>query len=169
MMPLLVLLLSYLLLLLVSRFYRDLNRDKAGRLAFGFMFIFTGISHFTFSEGMLMSMPDALPFKLQLVYMTGILELLLAVAFTVGTYKRQVAFLIISFLILVFPANVWAAIHHVDIPNATYSGPGLAYLWFRVPLQLFFIVWVYYFGVKSSGVSAENKGSIDPLQCKMST
>ena len=29
--------------------------------------------------------------------------------------------------------------------NGTYTGNGINYLWFRIPLQIFFILWVYYF------------------------
>lgn len=32
----------------------------------------------------------------------------------------------------------------VDYQKGDYSGNGLGYLWFRVPLQVFFLVWIYY-------------------------
>jgi hypothetical protein len=45
-------------------------------------------------------------------------------------------------------ANINAAIHKVDYEKATYEGPGISYLWFRIPLQLLFIAWVAYFGLE---------------------
>ena len=168
MMPLIVLLLSFLILRVVGRFFPKINPNKAGRIAFGLMFFFTGVSHFTFTEGMVMSMPGFIPFKEFLVYLTGVLELLFAVLFVVDKYKQLTTKLIIGFLIAVLPANIWAAMYHVDIPNATYDGPGLAYLWFRIPLQVFFIAWVYYFGVKSITTLAikEKKNGVKPLVAK---
>lgn len=154
MMPLIVLLLSFLILRIVGRFYPKINPNKAGRIAFGLMFLFTGVSHFMFAEGMIMSLPAFIPFKEFLVYLTGVLEFFFAALFTVDRYKQLTAKLIIAFLIAVLPANIWAAMHHVDIPNASYNGAGLAYLWFRIPLQVFFIAWVFHFGIKPITVHA---------------
>ena len=147
MMPLIILLLSFTLFLVLGRMTQRISANKAGRIAFGLMFVFTGVSHFTFTKGMMMSMPAFIPFKEFFVYLTGVIEVLFAVFFLMEKYKRFIARLIIAFLIVVLPANIWAAIYHVDIPSATYTGPGLAYLWFRIPLQLFFIAWVYHFGI----------------------
>ena len=36
---------------------------------------------------------------------------------------------------------------NLDLEKATYTGNGLTYLWFRIPLQLFFIAWVWYFAL----------------------
>jgi len=49
--------------------------------------------------------------------------------------------------ILILPANVYAAINKIDYEKGNYSGNGLKYLWFRIPLQIFFIEWVWYFGI----------------------
>ena len=55
------------------------------------------------------------------------------------------AWLLIVFFIVILPANISAALKHIDYEKGTYEGPGANYLWFRVPLQLFFMAWVYYF------------------------
>jgi len=149
MVPLIILMLSFLVLRLLGRYYQKIDSNKAGRMAFSIMLLFTGVSHFTFAKGMVMSIPDFIPVKWLVVYFTGILELLFAIFFSLEKYKQVIAKLIIAFLIAVLPANIWAAVLQVDIPNATYNGPGISYLWFRIPLQLFFIAWVYYFGVQS--------------------
>jgi uncharacterized membrane protein len=56
--------------------------------------------------------------------------------------------LLILFFILILPANIYAAVRHIDYQKATTEGNGLHYLWFRVPLQLLFIAWAYFFAVK---------------------
>lgn len=51
--------------------------------------------------------------------------------------------LIVSFELFILPTNVQASLNHIDIYEANYQGPGVDYLWFRVPLQLFLIAWAY--------------------------
>lgn len=148
MIPLLVLIGSFLLLLVGRRLYKDLTTDQAGRIAFGVMLLFTGTSHFYLTEGMVMSMPPFFPVKEALVYFTGVLEIAFALAFILAKKKPLVAKLLILFLVAVFPANVYAALNNIDMENADHSGPGPAYLFFRAPLQLLFISWVYYFGIQ---------------------
>jgi uncharacterized membrane protein len=147
MIPLFVLVGSFLLLLAVHALYKELAIEWIGRIAFSVMILFTGSSHFYLTEGMVMSMPSFLPAKEALVYFTGALEIIFGLAFILTKRPVTVAQLLIIYLVAVFPANVYAALQHVDIENADYTGPGLSYLFFRAPLQLFFIGWVYYFGI----------------------
>jgi uncharacterized membrane protein len=58
--------------------------------------------------------------------------------------------LLIIFFICILPANINAAIKKIDYEKGTYDGKGINYLWFRVPLQVFFILWVWYFGIYKS-------------------
>jgi hypothetical protein len=41
-----------------------------------------------------------------------------------------------------------SSIEHINLYEANYNGAGLEYLWFRIPLQLFFIVWIYLSAIK---------------------
>jgi uncharacterized membrane protein len=147
MIPLIVLVGSFLLLLAVRVLYKELTLEWAGRIAFSVMILFTGSSHFYLTEGMVMSMPPFLPAKQALVYFTGALEIGLGLALVVTKRPVMVAWLLLAYLVAVFPANVYATLNHVDIENATHTGPGPSYLFFRAPLQLFFMAWVYYFGI----------------------
>jgi hypothetical protein len=45
------------------------------------------------------------------------------------------------------PGNIKAAVNHIDYQKGTNNGPGPTYLWFRIPLQLFFIGWVCFFWI----------------------
>jgi len=49
---------------------------------------------------------------------------------------------------LILPANSYAAVKKIDLEKANYNGSGLNYLWFRIPLQVLFIGWVYWFALK---------------------
>lgn len=119
----------------------------AGRIAMAAMLLFTAMGHFAFTEGMAMMVPDFLPYKTSIVYITGFIELVFAVGLLSPKYQTTVGWALIVFLLLVLPANIHAAMHHIDYQNATLDGPGLGYLWRRVPMQLLFIGWTYLFAI----------------------
>jgi uncharacterized membrane protein len=146
--PLILLVVVFALALLWTLIFQG-NADHviSGRIAMGVMLIFTAIGHFRFAEGMAMMLPASIPLRKPLVYFTGIIEVVAGIGLLLPTWTKLYGWLLILFLILVLPANIYASLKRVDYEKATYGGPGPSYLWFRVPLQIFFIVWVYYFAV----------------------
>jgi len=112
------------------------------------MLVFTSIAHFAFSKGMTLMMPSFFPLKKQIVWSTGLLEVFAAIALLVPAWRSAAAIALIVFFILIIPANINAAIKKVDYQKANYEGSGINYLWFRVPLQVFFIAWVYWFAYR---------------------
>lgn len=116
----------------------------AGRIGMSAMLLITTIGHFMFAKGMAMMLPDPIPFKIEIVYITGLLELTAAVGLMLTRFRKLTAWLLVIFFIMVIPANIYGAIHHVDIETATYTGGGPAGLWYRIPLQILFIAIVYF-------------------------
>lgn len=146
--PLLVLLVTFLLVFFGGRFIQgEWNYIFAGNIAMAVMLLFTAMGHFKFSEGMSMMVPEFIPAKKQLVYLTGIIEVAFAIGLCIPNTRRLAADLLILFFLLVLPANINAAQKSVDYQNATYQGRGVGYLWLRIPMQVFFILWVAYFGM----------------------
>lgn len=144
--PLIVLLTVFAVSLLVTKiFHNTFELALSGRIAL----VFTAIGHFAFTKGMSLMIPEFIPFKTETVYITGIAEIIFAVGLLLPDYRVLTAWLLIVFLILVLPANIYASIKQVDYQKATFDGSGLTYLWFRIPLQIFFIVWIYLCSVKS--------------------
>lgn len=121
----------------------------SGRLAMAIMLIFTSIAHFKFDKGMAMMLPGFVPYKMAVVYITGVMEILLGIGLMIDKVRQPVAWFIILFFVLLLPANIYASQKNVDLEKANYEGSGTKYLWFRVPLQILFIAWVYYFGVRN--------------------
>ncbi|MGS2741200.1 DoxX family protein [Sinomicrobium sp. M5D2P17] len=121
----------------------------SGRVAMAFMLILTGTGHFLFTEGMALMLPDFIPAKETVVLVTGVLEIIAAVALLIPFVPVLTGWLLIVFFLLILPSNIYAAMHHVNLKTATHDGEGPLYLWFRVPLQLFFIAWVYFFIVRN--------------------
>jgi uncharacterized membrane protein len=146
--PLIVLLASFVIALLATRLILgDFAIALSGRIAMAIMLAFTAIGHFAFTKGMTMMIPNFMPFKKALVYFTGVIEILAAVGLLVPSFQVLTAWLLIVFFILLLPANINAAIRHVDYQKGTFEGTGVKYLWFRVPLQILFILWVYFFAI----------------------
>jgi len=143
--PLIVLIAAFLISLLVLRFITgSYDFDFSGRIAMSIMLLFTTIGHFAYTKGMEMMIPNFLPYKRQLVYVTGVIEFLAAVGLLIPNLQYLTGILLILFFILILPANIYAANHQVDYQKGTLNGPGLKYLGFRIPLQFFFITWVYF-------------------------
>ncbi|MBV4359663.1 DoxX family protein [Pinibacter aurantiacus] len=132
--------LSFLAILLFTGKY---NFPLAGRIAICVMLISTGIAHFVYTNGMTMMLPEFIPFRKSLVYLTGILEIAAAVALLIPSWQFAAAVFLIAFLVVLLPANIYAAYNHINYEKGTFDGDGLNYLWFRVPLQVLFIVWIY--------------------------
>jgi uncharacterized membrane protein len=143
-----VLLITFVIALLATKKFRhDWNFVFAGNAAMSAMLLFTAIGHFAFSKGMAMMMPGFIPFKRVMVYLTGVIEIAAAIGLLILSTRYITALLLIIFFIAILPANINAAIYKVDYQKGTHEGTGLGYLWFRVPLQIFFILWVWYFGL----------------------
>jgi uncharacterized membrane protein len=147
--PLLVLLSVFAVVYLADRFILTgrIGLGLAGRIAMAAMLILTGIAHFTSTDTMVQIMPDILPAKRELVYLTGVLELLAAAGLLWQKAAAIVSLLLIVFFLAVLPANIVGSLKAVEMGGMEY---GPIYLIFRIPLQFFFIWWVWFFGVRRS-------------------
>ena len=142
--PLIVLLISFgFAILSIKIFTRHNDFALAARIAMSLMLLFTASGHFAFPRGMTMMMPAFIPFRLALVYITGMIEILADIGLQIESLKNLTAVLLIIFFILVLPANIYAAVKHIDYQKVGNNGKGLYYLWFRIPLQILFIIWTW--------------------------
>ena len=142
--PLIVLLLSFILSTFIIRIIKgEYEFALSARIAMAIMLVFTAIGHFVFTKGMSMMIPDFIPLKETFVYLTGVFEILLAVGLLIPQLKILSGWALILFLLLMLPANVYASINNVNYQEGTFDGHGMMYLWFRIPLQVLFIVWTY--------------------------
>ncbi len=72
-----------------------------------FMYVLIGIRHFTNPQYFLDIVPPQLPFKLFLVYLTGLIEIVGGVAILSPKTRKAGAHLLIFLLVSVFPANIY--------------------------------------------------------------
>lgn len=147
--PLIILLTVFSISLLAIKFIRgNFEVALSGRIAMSAMLLFTAVGHFVFTKGMSMMLPDFIPFKTETVYITGIIEIVSAIGLFIPNLRIVTAWLLIVFFILVLPTNIYAALKHIDYQKGTFDGNGITYLWFRIPLQILFIIWVYLSSIK---------------------
>jgi uncharacterized membrane protein len=145
--PLIFLLVTFGILFAVNKFLlkERLSLSFIGRAALAVMLIVTGISHFTSTDLMIEMMPDFMPAKREIVYFTGICELLAVVGLLWDKTAKLTAVMLIIFFLAVLPANIAGSIKQVQFGGME---SGAMYLLFRVPLQILFIFWAYYFGIR---------------------
>ena len=146
--PLVVLIGSFCFAIFATKiFHHNWNWVFAGNAAMSTMLLVTAIGHFVFNKGMTMMLPGFISFKKEVVFFTGLIEILASIGLLLMAFRHLTAVMLILFFILILPANIYAAVQKVDFQKGNYEGSGLKYLWFRVPLQIFFILWVWYFSL----------------------
>lgn len=149
--PLIVLIVTFALIFAANRFLLSdrLSISQAGRYALAVMMLVAGVSHFTTTgvEVMAQMMPDAIPYKRELVYFTGLCELAAVPGLILQRTSRLTAIMLIIFFLAVLPANIAGSLKQVNYSGMEY---GAVYLLFRVPLQMLFIWWAWYFGLRKN-------------------
>lgn len=140
---LLLLVAPYVLLTLAGRRAGALRLDAAARARVGLslFFAFTGIGHFIRTEEMAAMLPPSVPYRVELIYLTGVFELLGAAGVWAPRLRRLTGLCLILLLVCVLPANIYSAVRRVDFGG---HGAGPAYLLVRAPFQLFVMWWTYY-------------------------
>jgi uncharacterized membrane protein len=109
-------------------------RDAA-RVGLAVMFLFTASAHFApMKEDLAAMIPPPFTGALWIIYVTGVLEAAGAVGLLVPRFRRPAAICLALLLIALFPANVYAALNGVTLRGASASS-----LWWRFPLQLFWL------------------------------
>ncbi|RWZ52345.1 hypothetical protein EQV77_15565 [Halobacillus fulvus] len=113
---------------------------QLGLYLFAILFFFAGVTHFIYDHGFAAMMPEWVPLKLEIVYVTGITEWLLALLLVFPQTRRAAGIATALFLVLVLPANIYAAIHGIPAPWSDQTNP--VALWIRPLFQPLLIWWV---------------------------
>ena len=147
--PLLVIVTVFFISIIIAKVaFGNYHFALSGRISLSAMLVFSAVGHFAFNKGMSLMIPGFVPFRGELIYLTGVLEILFAIGLFLPAYQIWVGWLIIGFLLIVLPFNIYASLKHVDYQKATFDGNGIGYLWFRIPLQIIFILWTYLSTIK---------------------
>ena len=102
-------------------------------------YIVIGIKHFINVEWFMKIMPPYLPYHKELVYLSGVFEIILGIMLIFEKTRVLGGWGLILLLIAVFPANIYLAQTNGVAMN---TSPALA--WGRLPFQAVFIALAYW-------------------------
>ena len=108
------------------------------RYLLGVLFILAGANHFANTAMYVVIMPPYLPWHVELVYLSGMAEIVLGALLLARRYAKFAAWGLIALCMAVFPANLHMALHAELYPSLPAWG-----LWLRLPLQGLLIAWVW--------------------------
>lgn len=117
--------------------------DRLGRrtalLAIPILFVAAGANHFLNPDFYVGIMPPYLPAHHELVYLSGVLEIVGGAAVLVPRWRTAAGWGLVALLVAVSPANVHMAMNPELFPDIPAAG-----LYARLPLQGVLIVWVWW-------------------------
>lgn len=111
------------------------------RILLGLAFVGAGLMHFIKTGFYVFIMPPYLPCPVELVWISGVCEVLGGIGVMVPATRVLAAWGLIALLVAVYPANVHMALHHVVPPGMKIPQ---SLLWLRLPLQFVFIWMVWW-------------------------
>lgn len=137
---------SFLVILLVATVGAAIVRPRAGtrawaRYAMGVAFVVAGASHLARPGPFEQHLPGWVPAATAIIVVTGLIEIVLGVAFVARTNSRElVGKAIAAYLVAVWPANIYVAVADVEVDGL----PGGVQAWLRIPMQVVFIGWAWW-------------------------
>lgn len=125
------------------------------RWLMGILFIAAGVNHFWHPAFYTNIMPNYLPWHLELVYASGIVEIVLGVLLLVPRYQNMAAWGIIALLVVFLTVHI-----HMLVNAHQYPTISNMFLWVRLLLQFPLIAWAYWYtrrGVQPFQVTSTDK------------
>ena len=108
-------------------------------------FVLVGILHFTHASIFVGIMPTYLPWHLELVWLSGIFEILGGIGIIIPATRRFSAWGLLALLVAVFPANIHMAVNTVFIEPFGEQNP--IWLWVRLPFQFVIAAQIWFAGL----------------------
>ena len=105
----------------------------------GIFYIIVGIKHFQDPSWFVQIVPPILPYKYELVYISGFFEVLLGILLMIPKFQSIAAKGLMALLICVYPANIYLA-----QTNGVALGISPLIAWGRLPFQFVFIGLAYW-------------------------
>jgi uncharacterized membrane protein len=129
---------------MVSSFLQtNLQANKANlRVLLAFFMAVAGAFHFIKPIPFIRIVPGFLPAPATLVYLSGAIEIALAMGLLVPALRQLSAWGLVALFIAVYPANLNMALNHIEIQGIPNTW------WFqaiRLPFQFVLIAWAYWY------------------------
>ena len=110
------------------------------RGALALVMVVAGMLHFVATDAYVAVMPGYLPLHRELVYLSGMFEVLFGLGLLWRKTRAAAGIGLIALFLAVLPANINMAVH--DIQPASFHIPALL-LWARLPFQFVLIYWAW--------------------------
>src|SRR4029453_528227 len=94
---------------LIAYLFHFNHSAVAGRIGLSVVLLFTALGHFVKTDAMAPMLPAFVPARCALIYISGIVEGLIALA-VMAWPNPYVGWAAIIYLIVIFPSNVYAAV-----------------------------------------------------------
>ena len=105
---------------------------------FVLFYVSSGINHFISPDFYLKLMPPYIPFPLEVIYLSGVIEIILGVGAALSRFRVWAAWAIIFMLISFMPVHIHMVAHPEMYPDVPEIG-----LWLRIAVQGALIWWAY--------------------------
>jgi uncharacterized membrane protein len=112
---------------------------KLALLGLGPFYIVAGANHFLSPDFYLSMMPPWLPAHAELVWISGVCEILGGIGVLVPSTRSRAGWALVALLIAIFPANVHMALNPELFPEISRAA-----LYGRLPFQALFIAWAWW-------------------------
>lgn len=117
------------------------RRKEILRAILAVSLIIVGITHFVKAEQYARIVPPVFP-PFTSVYVSGFFEILGGIGLLIPWLSVAAAWGLVSLFIAVFPANIYLAIHNIQIDGIPHSQ---VLYWLRLPLQAVLLAWAYWY------------------------
>lgn len=107
------------------------------KIVFALFMIYAGVQHFLKPEFFVPYVPQFLPFKMEIVYVSGVFEVLFGLLLFFKKYTKIAAWGIFVLLLLFLPIHIWDVISETPVIGSKKAA------WIRLPIQfiLLFLIW----------------------------
>ena len=104
-------------------------------------YISAGVTHFTYYDFFEAIVPPVLVFKSEIVYVSGVIEIVLGLLLCFKKTRHQAAWGIVLLLIVIFPANLYLCFY--DVPKEAL-GISKNQAFIRLPFQIPLLIIAYW-------------------------
>ena len=106
-------------------------------------YVYIGFLHFFQPDFFLKIMPLYLQFHLELVFVSGAIEIGLGVGLLFKRLRKYISWGLILLLVAVYPANIYLAFN--EVPQQAIGISSFMASWVRLPIQFLLIGLAYWF------------------------
>lgn len=116
---------------------QSLNIWSVLKIVFALFMIYAGVQHFLKPDFFVPFVPKFLPFKLAVVYISGVFEIGFGMLLFFKKYFKMAALGIFVLLLLFLPIHIWDVISETPVIGSKTAA------WIRLPIQflLIFLIW----------------------------